>query len=222
MALGPKERTANKPLKPEEMAQLMGTRSAFYGCPDTRQEITLGPTLAQLLAGKGTQAALAGYLAAVKSNYEIHGHVPDEYLAARNVPIPIEVIALIGEKLLEKGAWSKTYNVVQAEAARKQAAKRQAQAVAIWLKNAHCTRELELRPPVAGRLAGSKPRDKGRLGGRATRWALAGAPLLVVVARALGHATTRMTEMHYAHLSLNFEASATLAGNMRLGRCITR
>jgi integrase len=31
-----------------------------------------------------------------------------------------------------------------------------------------------------------------------------GAPLLVV-ARALGHATTRMTEMHYAHLSPNFE-----------------
>jgi hypothetical protein len=132
MALGPKERTAHKPLKPEEMAQ--GTRSAFYGCPDTRQEITLGPALVQLLAGKGTQAALAEYLTAVKSNYEIHGHVRDEYLAARNVPIPIEVIALIGEKLLEKGAWPKTYNVAQAEAVRKQAAKRQAQAVAIWLK----------------------------------------------------------------------------------------
>jgi integrase len=35
---------------------------------------------------------------------------------------------------------------------------------------------------------------------------MAGAPLLVV-ARALGHATTRMTEMHYAHLSPSFEAS---------------
>jgi hypothetical protein len=140
MALGPKKRIANRPLKPEEMAQLMGTRSAFYGCPDTRQEITLGPTLAQLLAGKGTQAALAGYLAAVKSNYEIHGYVPDEYLGARNVPIPIEVIPLIGAMLLEKGVWSKTYNVAQAEVARKQAAKWQAEAVAIWRKNPNLSR----------------------------------------------------------------------------------
>ena len=86
MALGPKKRIANRPLKPEEMAQLMGTRSAFYGCPDTRQEITLGPTLAQLLEGKVTHAALAGYLAAVKSNYEIHGHVAGRIFGGPQCP----------------------------------------------------------------------------------------------------------------------------------------
>jgi hypothetical protein len=31
--------------------------------------------------------------------------------------------------------------------------------------------------------------------------------LLIVVARALGHSTTKMTETHYAHLSPSFEAS---------------
>jgi integrase len=35
---------------------------------------------------------------------------------------------------------------------------------------------------------------------------MAGAPL-IVVARALGHSTTKMTEAHYAHLSPSFEAS---------------
>ena len=45
---------------------------------------------------------------------------------------------------------------------------------------------------------------------------LAGAPLLVV-ARALGHATTRMTEMRYAHLSLNFEASEIKRAAPRFG-----
>ena len=56
-------------------------------------------------------------------------------MGARNVLVPIEVIALIGEKLLKRGVWSKTYNVAQAEAARKQAAKWQAEAAAILLKN---------------------------------------------------------------------------------------
>jgi integrase len=45
---------------------------------------------------------------------------------------------------------------------------------------------------------------------------MAGAPLLVV-ARALGHATTRMTEMHYAHLSPSFEASEIRRAAPRFG-----
>jgi hypothetical protein len=124
----------DRSVTPEEM-QLMGIRSAQIGCPDVRQEIILGPTLAQLLqARKVTQAALAGFLAIVKSNYEVLGHVPDEYRGACNVPIPIEVIALIGEKLVSKALWSKKYNAAQMEQARKQDAKLQAQADAVWLK----------------------------------------------------------------------------------------
>ena len=116
----------------EEVAQL--GMPAQIGCPDIRQN--LGPTLDQLLkAPKVTQAALAGFLAIVKSNYESLGHVPDQYQGACNVPIPVEVIALIGEELVSKALWSKKYNAAQTEQARKQDAKWQAQAEAEWLKH---------------------------------------------------------------------------------------
>ena len=139
----------------EEVAQL-GMRSAQIGCPDIRQEITkilwppkvedkrivrqMGPTLSQLLkAPKVTQAALAGFLAIVKSNYEALGHVPSEYQGACNVPIPVEVIALIGEKLVNKTLWSKEHNAAQTEQARKQDAKWQAAAEAVWRKHPKLT-----------------------------------------------------------------------------------
>ena len=142
---------ANSSVAWEEVAQL-GMRSAQIGCPDVREEITkilwppkvedkqiirrMGPTLGQLLkAPKVTQAALAGFLAIVKSNYEALGHVPSEYQGACNVPIPVEVIALIGEKLVSKALWSKKYNAAQTEQARKQDAKWQAKADAEWLKH---------------------------------------------------------------------------------------
>jgi hypothetical protein len=96
----------------------------------------MGPTLNQLLkAPEVTQAALAGYLAIVKSNYEALGRVPSEYQGACNVPIPVEVISLIGEKLVSKALWSVQSNAAQSEQARKQDAKWQAKADAEWLKN---------------------------------------------------------------------------------------
>ena len=103
------------------------------GCPDIRP---LGPTVAQLLtAPKVTQATLAGFLAIVKSYYEDFGRLPTEYQGACNVPIPIEVIALIGEKLVGPAQWSKEHNDKQAEAARKRDAEWQAEADAVWLKH---------------------------------------------------------------------------------------
>jgi hypothetical protein len=119
MTRNPKGPIANKSVMWEEMAQLGMPEQ--IGCPDIRP---LGPTVAQLLkANEVTQAALAGFLAIVKSHYEAFGHLPDEYQGACNVPIPIEVIALIGEKLVSKALWSKTYNAAQTEQARKQVAK---------------------------------------------------------------------------------------------------
>jgi hypothetical protein len=115
----------------EEVAQLGMPEQ--IGCPDIRP---LGPTVAQLLkAPKVTQATLAGFLAIVKSNYESFGRVLDEYQGACNVPIPVEVIALIGEKLVGRAQWSKEHNDKQAEAARKRSAEWQAKADAEWLKH---------------------------------------------------------------------------------------
>ena len=134
MTGAPKGFIANSSVLWEEAAQL-GMCSAQIGCPDVRQEI-MGPTLDQLLkAPKVTQTALAGFLAIVKSNYESLGYVPTEYQGARNVPIPVEVIALIGEKLVSKALWSKKCNAAQSEQARKQDAKWRAKAEAEWLKH---------------------------------------------------------------------------------------
>ena len=151
MTHSPKGLIENRSLAWEQVAQL-GMRSSQIGCPDTRQETTkilwppkvedkqiirqMGPTLNQLLrAPKVTQAALAGFLAIVKSNYEARGHVPTEYQGACNVPIPVEVIELIGEKLVGKARWSREYNDKQAQAARKRDAEWQAKADAEWLKH---------------------------------------------------------------------------------------
>ena len=112
MTHSPKGFIANSSVTWEEVAQL-GMRSAQIGCPDVRQEITkiLWPP------------------------YEALGHVPSEYQGACNVPIPVEVIALIGEKLVSKALWSKNHNAAQTEQARKQDAKWQAKADAEWLKH---------------------------------------------------------------------------------------
>jgi hypothetical protein len=91
------------------------------GCPDIRP---LGPTVAQLVkAPKVTQATLAGYLAIVMSDYEAFGRVRDEYQGARNIPIPVEVIALIGEKLVGKARWSKEERDARTATAHKQRVK---------------------------------------------------------------------------------------------------
>jgi hypothetical protein len=120
----------------EQVAQL--DMPEQIGCPDIRP---LGPTVAQLLkAPKVTQATLAGFLAIVKSDSKSFGRVRDEYQGACNVPIPIEVIALIGEKLIGKAPWSRKYNAAQMEQARKQVTKWQAEADAVWLKHPELSR----------------------------------------------------------------------------------
>jgi hypothetical protein len=108
------------------------------GCPDVRP---LGPTVAQLLkARKVTQARLAGFLANAKSNYEAFGRVPDEYQGACNVPIPVQVIDLIGEKLVGKTRWSKEARDARTETAKKQHVKWQAEADVVWRKNKKLSR----------------------------------------------------------------------------------
>jgi hypothetical protein len=92
--------------------------------------------VAQLLkARKVTQATLAGFLAIVKSDYKSFGRLRDEYQGACNVPIPVEVIELIGEKLVGKARWSKEGRDARTETADKQHVKWQAKADVVWRKN---------------------------------------------------------------------------------------
>ena len=131
MTCSPEGPTTNRSVTWEEVAQLGMPEQ--IGCPDVRP---LGPTVAQLLkAPKVTQAALAGFLAIVKSDYKAFGRVRDEYQGACNVPIPVEVIALIGEKLVGKARWSKEGRDARTETANKQHVKWQAEAGIVWRKN---------------------------------------------------------------------------------------
>ena len=132
----PEGPTANRSVTWEEVAQLGMPEQ--IGCPDIRP---LGPTVAQLVkAPKVTQATLAGYLAIVMSDYEAFGRVRDEYQGARNIPIPVEVIALIGEKLVGKARWSKEGRDARTETADKQHVKWQAKADVVWRKNKKLSR----------------------------------------------------------------------------------
>src|SRR5215471_16029960 len=131
MTCSPEGPTANRSETWEEVAQLGMPEQ--IGCPDVRP---LGPTVTQLLkAPKVTQAALAGFLAIVKSDYKAFGRVRDEYQGACNVPIPVEIIALIGEKLVGKARWSKEGRDARTETADKQHVKWQAKADVVWSKN---------------------------------------------------------------------------------------
>src|SRR5262249_5107164 len=120
----------------EEVAQLGMPEQ--IGCPDVRP---LGPTVAQLIkAPKVTQATLAGFLAIVKSHYEAFGHLPDEYQGVCNVPIAVEVIALIAEKLVGKARWSQEARDARTETADKQHVEWQAKADIVWRKNKKLSR----------------------------------------------------------------------------------
>ena len=120
MTGSPKRPTANRSATWEEVGKLGMPEQ--IGCPDTRP---FGPTLAELLKKpKVTQATLAGFLAIVISDYKsFGGRVRDEYQGACNVPIPVEVIALIGEKLVGKARWSKEERDARTATAHKQRVK---------------------------------------------------------------------------------------------------
>jgi hypothetical protein len=87
-----------------------------------------------------TQAKLAGFLAIAQSDYKSFGRVRDEYQGACNVPIPVEIIALIGEKLVGKARWSKEERDARTEAADRQRVEWQAKAEAIWRKHPKLSR----------------------------------------------------------------------------------
>jgi hypothetical protein len=141
MTGSPERPTANRSETWEEVGQLGMPEQ--IGCPDIRP---LGPTLAQLLeVPKVTQATLAGFLAILLSDYRSFGRVRDEYKGACNVPIPVEVIALIGEKLVGKVRWAKEGRDARTETAKRKHAMWQAKANVHWKKNKELTRSAVAR-----------------------------------------------------------------------------
>ena len=128
-------------LTPDENAE-PGIYWDQMGCPDLQ---LLCPTLAQLLkARKVTQGALSGFLAIFKSYYEALGHVPHNYQGPCNIPIPIQVIEMIGEKLVGKARWSKERRDAQTQTAKRKHDMWQAKANVHWKENKELTRSAVL------------------------------------------------------------------------------
>lgn len=88
--------------------------------PGGAATVTNSLTLADLLA-KGervTQADLVRLLATISAFHDGLGKVPAEYQGATNAPVPVEILAMIGEALAGRDQWSKIYNTARAETAR--------------------------------------------------------------------------------------------------------
>jgi hypothetical protein len=121
-----------KARKPKNIA----LRPALVIEADIFPTATVGPTLSQLLEQRREGAIkhgdLAGFLAIVASNYEMLGQVPPECRSARNVPIPIEVITMIGEVLASKVGWAAMYNATRVAAVRERNVELQVQAEDVW------------------------------------------------------------------------------------------
>jgi hypothetical protein len=73
-----------------------------------------------------------------------HGYVPNNYQGACNIPIPIQVIEMIGEKLVGKARWSKERRDAQTQTAKRKHDMWQAKANVHWKENKELTRSAVL------------------------------------------------------------------------------
>ena len=106
--------------RPQDVA----LRPALFAEEDVfhKPTVTLHPTVAELLeqyhqAGKVKEGDLARLLAAIKAHYELLGQVRPEHQSAHNAPVPVEIIAVIGEVFAGKEKWAKTENDARTNAA---------------------------------------------------------------------------------------------------------
>ena len=92
----------------------------------------IAPTLKQLLACKRPRAVdVTRFLAAAKVFHEL-GRTPSEFQSADNVPVPVEVITMVGKLLTGTAARAAAQNAVRAQASARQAKAWQAKANEIW------------------------------------------------------------------------------------------
>jgi hypothetical protein len=104
--------------------------------------VTNSLTLADLLA-KGeriTKADLARLLATISAFHDGLGKVPAEYQGATNAPVPVEILAMIGEALAGRDQWSKIYNMARAQTARVGREQLQRRAEEIWQRQRHLSK----------------------------------------------------------------------------------
>jgi hypothetical protein len=115
----------SKPESPASVAAQMTTAAPV---------VTVSLTMADLLAkGKAvTHEELARSLAAINALYAALGFVPAEFQGTSNVPVPVELLAIIGEKLVGRTKWLRDQSAENARASREQRAQWQRRANDVW------------------------------------------------------------------------------------------
>jgi hypothetical protein len=95
--------------------------------------VTVAPTLANLLAAKRSKRRnLVRFLTAIRAFHEIFGRVPPEYQSDANIPVPVEVVDMIGKLLVGSTSYNKEANARRKEIAAPEHAAWQARAIEIW------------------------------------------------------------------------------------------
>jgi hypothetical protein len=104
--------------------------------------VSVSLTVANLLAKrkKVTQGDLARLLATIGAFYTAFRNVPAEFQSATNAPVPVEVLAMMGEALAGPDQWSKIHNTARAETARVDREQLQRQAEEIWQRHPHLSK----------------------------------------------------------------------------------
>jgi hypothetical protein len=101
--------------------------------------VAVSPSLAQLLAraakGKVRQIDLARFLAATRTFYVAFGTVPTYLQGASTVPVPVEVLDIVGEFLVGRSKWAAIQNEARARAKGTHKMRLQQQADEVWRHN---------------------------------------------------------------------------------------
>jgi hypothetical protein len=97
--------------------------------------VIVAPTLKQLAARKKPQRIdLARCLAGIKVFHELGRTLP-EFQSTHTVPVPVEVLEMLGEYLAGTAAWAAEQNAVRAQKAAEDAKEWQVMANKIWRDN---------------------------------------------------------------------------------------
>ena len=131
--------------------------SAQLRITTTAPIVVVAPTVKQLLdrVAKGKKVRpidLARVLAAISAFQTGRGRVPAEFQSATNAPVPVEILAIVGEKLVGRSRYAAAYNENRAKLARDRNARLQHEADKIWQRHPGLSKSA-----VAKRIA---PNDK--------------------------------------------------------------
>ena len=133
-------RATGKKLAPS-VAQLRAARITATFEPVVVVSPTVKDLLARVTRGKRIRHAdLASMLAVIGAFYG-RRRVPSDFQSAANVPVPIEILTIVGEELVGRSQWAAAQNAARAALARGRRAQWQRKADEVWQRNPRLSAE---------------------------------------------------------------------------------